>query len=185
MAASPADAAPPPPVAGKGEGGGGRPRRVLPPYLAVLAALIAGSAWFARTGQATGFVTYAGSALILLIVGRQLLILRENRDLTRDLETLVAHRTAELCASEQRFHSLVQHSTDVVTVVGTDAVVLYQSESVQRVFGYTPAMLTGRDLTERFSPESAARLLDALRSVSARPYATTVLELTLPHLDQR
>ena len=61
----------------------------------------------------------------------------------------------------------------------------YQSESVQRVFGYTPAMLTGRDITERFSPDSAARLKDALRSVAARPYATTVLELTLPHRDQR
>ncbi|MEU8236477.1 bifunctional diguanylate cyclase/phosphodiesterase [Actinoplanes sp. NPDC048967] len=176
-----ADPAEPAPV----DGEGGQPFGVLLPYVAVLAALATSIVWFARTGQATPFVAYTRSALILLIVGRQLLTLLENRGLTRNLETRVADRTAELYASEQRFHALVQHSSDVVTVVGTDAVVLYQSESVQRVFGYTPAMLTGRDLTERFSPESAARLLDALRSVSARPYATTVLELTLPHLDQR
>ncbi|GAA3914536.1 putative bifunctional diguanylate cyclase/phosphodiesterase [Actinoplanes auranticolor] len=167
------------------DGEGAQPFGVLLPYVAVLAALATSIIWFARTGQASPFVAYTRSALILLIVGRQLLTLLENRGLTRNLETRVADRTAELYASEQRFHALVQHSSDVVTVVGTDAVVLYQSESVQRVFGYTPAMLTGRNITERFSPESAARLLDALRSVSARPYATTVLELTLPHLDRR
>jgi diguanylate cyclase (GGDEF)-like protein/PAS domain S-box-containing protein len=167
------------------EGEGSQPFGVLLPYVAVLASLVTSVVWFARTGQSTAFVAYTRSALILLIVGRQLLTLLENRNLTRNLETRVADRTAELYASEQRFHALVQHSSDVVTVVGTDAVVLYQSESVQRVFGFTSAMITGRVITERFTPESATRLMNALRSVSSRPYATTVLELTLPHLDQR
>jgi diguanylate cyclase (GGDEF)-like protein/PAS domain S-box-containing protein len=163
------------------DGEGGQPFGVLLPYVAVLAALITSVVWFARTGQSTAFVAYTRSALILLIVGRQLLTLLENRNLTRNLESRVADRTAELYASEQRFHALVQHSSDVVTVVGTDAVVLYQSESVQRIFGYRPRLLTGRVLTSLLDPESASRLADALRSVSGRPYATTVLEVTVPH----
>jgi diguanylate cyclase (GGDEF)-like protein/PAS domain S-box-containing protein len=163
------------------DGDGGQPFGVLLPYVAVLASLITSVVWFARTGQSTAFVAYTRSALILLIVGRQLLTLLENRSLTRNLETRVADRTAELYASEQRFHALVQHSSDVVTVVDTDAVVLYQSESVQRIFGYRPRMLTGRALTGVLDAESATRLADALRSVSGRPYATTVLELTVPH----
>jgi diguanylate cyclase (GGDEF)-like protein/PAS domain S-box-containing protein len=154
---------------------------VLLPYVAVLASLITSVVWFARTGQSTAFVTYTRSALILLIVGRQLLTLLENRNLTRNLETRVADRTAELYSSEQRFHALVQHSSDVVTVVDTEAVVLYQSESLQRIFGYKPKALTGRLLTSILDAESADRLTDALRSVSGRPYATTVLELTVPH----
>ena len=163
------------------DGESGQPFGVLLPYVAVLAALITSIVWFARTGHATDFVAYTRSVLILLIVGRQLLTLLENRNLTRDLETRVADRTAELYSSEQRFHSLVQHSTDVVTVVDTDAVVLYQSESVQRIFGWWPRTLTGRPLTCILDPESSARLADALRSVSGRPYATTVIELTVPH----
>ncbi|AGZ44998.1 EAL domain-containing protein [Actinoplanes friuliensis] len=164
---------------------GGQPFGVLLPYVAVLAALLTSVVWFARTGQSSAFVAYTRSALILLIVGRQLLTLLENRNLTRNLETRVADRTAELYASEQRFHALVQHSSDVVTVVGTDAEVLYQSESVQRVFGYSPKLLTGRRLTSVIEPEAATRLADALRSVSGRPYATTVLELTVRHRDGR
>jgi diguanylate cyclase (GGDEF)-like protein/PAS domain S-box-containing protein len=163
----------------------GQPFGVLLPYVAVLGALLTSVVWFARTGQSDAFVAYTRSALILLIVGRQLLTLLENRNLTRNLEARVAHRTAELFASEQRFHALVQHSSDVVTVVSTDAEVLYQSESAQRVFGYPAQVLTGRRLTNLLDPESAARLTDALRSVSGRPYASTVLELTVRHRDRR
>ncbi|MEV6595615.1 bifunctional diguanylate cyclase/phosphodiesterase [Actinoplanes sp. NPDC051346] len=165
--------------------GGGQPLGVLLPYVAVLAALLTSVIWFARTGQTSAYVEYSHSAVILLMVGRQLLTLLENRGLTRHLEARVAERTAELYAREQRFHALVQHSSDVVTVVGPDAEVLYQSESVQRVFGYPAEILTGRRLTSLVDAESATRLADALRSVSGRPYATTVLELTIRHRDRR
>jgi diguanylate cyclase (GGDEF)-like protein/PAS domain S-box-containing protein len=164
---------------------GGQPFGVLLPYVAVLAALITSVVWFARTGQSDAFVAYTRSALILLIVGRQLLTLLENRNLTRNLEARVADRTVELFASEQRFHALVQHSSDVVTVVSPEADVLYQSESVQRVFGWPAQMLTGRRLTSLIDEESAARLIDALSSVAGRPYATTVVELTVRHRDRR
>src|SRR5919112_3210765 len=161
------------------DGPGSQPFGVLLPYVAVLAALFTSVIWFARTGGSSAFVSYTRSALILLIVGRQLLTLLENRNLTRNLEARVADRTAELFASEQRFHALVQHSSDVVTVVGQDGQVVYQSESVQRVFGYPAHWLTGRRLTNLIDPESAARLAAALRYVAGRPYATTVLELTV------
>ncbi|MFI7599211.1 putative bifunctional diguanylate cyclase/phosphodiesterase [Actinoplanes sp. NPDC049681] len=163
----------------------GQPFGVLLPYVAVLAALVTSGVWFARTGQSGAFVAYTSSSLMLFMVGRQLLTLLENRNLTRGLEVRVAERTAELYASEQRFQALVQHSSDVVTVVGIDSEVLYQSESVKRVFGFPAHVITGRRLTSVFDPESAARLADALRSVSSRPYASTVLELTLRHRDRR
>ena len=163
----------------------GQPVGILLPYLAVLAALFSSVLWYAKTGHSDVIVAYARSALILLIVGRQLLTLWENRDLTRTLEARVADRTAELFASEQRFHALVQHSSDVVSVLSPESDVLYQSESVQRVFGYTAQGLTGRRLTRLMDPESGLRLAQALRQVAGRPYATTVLEVTVPHRDGR
>ncbi|MET0423278.1 MAG: sensor domain-containing diguanylate cyclase, partial [Actinoplanes sp.] len=163
----------------------GQPVGILMPYIAVLIALFSSVVFYARTGHSDMFVAYTRSVLILLIVGRQLLTLRENRNLTRTLEARVADRTAELFASEQRFHALVQHSSDVVTVVSPEADVLYQSESVQRVFGYPAHWLTGRRLTKLIDPESGIRLAQALRQVAGRPYATTVLELTVRHRDRR
>ncbi|GLY94243.1 EAL domain-containing protein [Actinoplanes sp. NBRC 103695] len=166
-----------------GPADGAQPIGVLLPYVAVLAALATSVVWFAQHGQSNAFVAYTRSALILLIVGRQLLTLLENRSLTRGLEGRVADRTAELYASEQRFHALVQHSSDVVTVVSPESEVLYQSESIQRVFGGSVAGLTGKRLTDLLLPTSAATLAQALRSLGGRPYATTTIELTLQRGD--
>jgi diguanylate cyclase (GGDEF)-like protein/PAS domain S-box-containing protein len=162
-----------------------QPFGVMLPYVAVLAALFTSVIWFASTGQSNPFVAYTRSALILLIVGRQLLTLLENRNLTRNLEARVADRTAELFASEQRFHALVQHSSDVVTVVDPRGRVLYQSESIQRVFGYSATDLTGSDLSTLVDGDSAERLAAAMTSVAGTPYATTVEELRVRHFDGR
>jgi hypothetical protein len=62
---------------------GGRPLGVLLPYLAVLTAVITSMMELARTGRVDPFVSWDRSVLILLIVGRQLLTLMENRSLMR------------------------------------------------------------------------------------------------------
>jgi diguanylate cyclase (GGDEF)-like protein/PAS domain S-box-containing protein len=158
---------------------------VLLPYAAVLVALVIGVVWHARAGHGDAFVAWSRSVLIVLIVCRQLLTLLENRGLTRHLEARVAARTAELYASAQRFRALVQQSSDVVTVVDPAGVVLYQSESIERVFGYPAAVLAGRNLTELLNGESGARLAAALRALAGRPAGTTVLELAIRRHDGR
>jgi diguanylate cyclase (GGDEF)-like protein/PAS domain S-box-containing protein len=121
----------------------------------------------------------------VLIVVRQVLTLLENRSLTRHLESRVAARTAELSASEQRFQALVQHSSDVLSVVDADTVVLYESDSVQRVFGHPADIFTGRRMADLLGSRPGAQLTHALRSLIGRPYASTVVEMTVKHRDGR
>ncbi|MFL6162524.1 MAG: EAL domain-containing protein [Jatrophihabitantaceae bacterium] len=162
-----------------------RPLDLLLPYLAVLAAVITSSLELLRSGNLGAFVPWNRNALILLIVGRQLLTLLENRALTRGLEARVEARTAELRASEQRFQALVQHSSDVVTVVDEQATVIYQSESMAGVFGHPANTLIGRPLTALLEPQAAGRLRDALVSVARRPYGTLSIELPIRRADDR
>ncbi|RZU49304.1 diguanylate cyclase/phosphodiesterase with PAS/PAC sensor(s) [Krasilnikovia cinnamomea] len=162
-----------------------RPIGVLLPYVAVLVALAVCIWWSSRNGYSSTFITYTRTALTLLIVGRQLLALAENRNLTRTLEFRVADQTAELAASEHRYHALVQYGSDVITVVDPRARVLYQSESVQRVLGFRPGHLTGRVLTELLDTESAQRLTGALAAVLQRPDESVVVELLVPHRSGR
>jgi diguanylate cyclase (GGDEF)-like protein/PAS domain S-box-containing protein len=158
-----------------------RPAGLLLPYVAVVAGIATSMIDLVRTGEVESFVSWNRSAIILLVVGRQVLTLVENLSLTRHLEARVAARTAELRASEQRFQALVQHSSDVVTVVDPQALVLYQSESVTRVFGYQAADLTGRPLTALLQPDASARLLGALRDASIKPYGSLVVEIPMRH----
>ncbi len=51
-----------------------------------------------------------------------------------------------LAASERRFRSLVQNSSDLVTIVAPDGVILYASDSASRIVGHSPAELVGSNL---------------------------------------
>jgi len=86
--------------------------------------------------------------------------------------------------SEARFASLVQHSSDLITVVGSDAMILYQSPSSERVLGYSPRELLGTRFDRLVVREDADRLLRVLADGSA--YARRdgeVIECTLRHRD--
>jgi diguanylate cyclase (GGDEF)-like protein/PAS domain S-box-containing protein len=160
-----------------------RAAAVAVPYLAVLGALGVSVMFHVRIGHSDPFVAFTRSFLMLLVVVRQVLTLLENRALTRNLESRVADRTAELNAREQRFHALIRHSSDVVTVIDADGMIRYQSESMRRVFGYPPEVFLGRRYTDLVDDEVAIRLAQAMRQVAARPFADVTLEVVHTHRD--
>ena len=156
---------------------------ILLPYLVVLGTVAIGAIDSLRGRNGSMFVYWGRSLLILLMVGRQALTMLENRGLTRNLERRVDERTADLRASEQRFEALVQHSSDVVTVIDLDTTITYQSESVLRVFGQDPAVLVGSRLTDYLDDAGASRLTHGISTVAARPYGSVTLETGFLHAD--
>jgi diguanylate cyclase (GGDEF)-like protein/PAS domain S-box-containing protein len=137
-------------------------RGSLLPYAAIAAALVTSAVHMAHSDFHGKFPFWSLLCLVVLLVARQVLSLAENLSLTRHLERRVESRTAELRASQQRFESLVQHSSDLVTVVDRAGTVLYQSRSSERVLGYSAEWLTGRSLLEVVERGAAAELLLAL-----------------------
>jgi diguanylate cyclase (GGDEF)-like protein/PAS domain S-box-containing protein len=86
--------------------------------------------------------------------------------------------------SEARFGSLVQHASDLITVLDADATVVYQSPSIERVLGYSPEHVIGRRFDALLDPDEKSRLLHLLADGAA--YAgsdTEVLECSLRHSD--
>ncbi|MGH9603461.1 MAG: PAS domain S-box protein [Terriglobales bacterium] len=58
--------------------------------------------------------------------------------------------------SERRFRSMVENSSDIIFLSDDQAVITYASESCQRVLGYTPAELIGRNGFELIHPDDQA-----------------------------
>jgi diguanylate cyclase (GGDEF)-like protein/PAS domain S-box-containing protein len=163
-----------------------RPLGLLLPYAAVALAVGTTTLQHVRHGgSSSDFVFWARTFIITAMVARQVLTVRENLGLTKHLESRVAERTAELQASEQRFHALVQHSSDVVTVVDLDGTVLYQSDSIQRVFGYDPEALVGARIGTLLNDEHEVRLLETLWQMAGDPGRTRVLEIPVRRADGR
>jgi methyl-accepting chemotaxis protein len=68
---------------------------------------------------------------------------------------------ADLRESEQRFRALVNHASDVFTVIGADAVIRYQSPAIEQVLGYPTEDIIGRSFLDLVAPddEDVARQL--------------------------
>ena len=158
-----------------------QPFAIFVPYAVVLTALVVSVLWYAVVGHGDDFFSWCRSGIILLIVLRQLLTLLENRQLTGDLEARVGARTAELLASEQRFRALVQQSSESVAVVGPDSMIQYQSESIERIFGYPAAMLVGQRLVDIVGRRAGQRIASGIASVLGTPYATTTIDVEFRH----
>jgi diguanylate cyclase (GGDEF)-like protein/PAS domain S-box-containing protein len=152
------------------------------PYAAVAAALITGAIWLALGGHTTPVGTLSRFALLLLIVIRQVLILMENRRLARHLEARVTARTGELLAREQRFRALVEQSSDSLAILEADSTVRFQSESIERIFGFPAAALVGKRLIEQ-TGKAGAVIEQEIAQVIGTPFGTAVFEVMIRHSD--
>jgi EAL domain-containing protein (putative c-di-GMP-specific phosphodiesterase class I)/PAS domain-containing protein len=129
----------------------------------------------ARTSSERLLIGLSGLVLVVGLALARSLRQRVRNDFARAYETLTAEveerKATERArrASEERFRSLVQNSSDVISIVDADGGVRYHSESVRRVLGYDPAdLLDGDPLTlvhpdDQLLVAAARRLQGCLR----------------------
>ena len=88
-----------------------------------------------------------------------------------------------LAASERRFRSLVQNSSDLVTIVAPDGIILYASDSAERIVGYSPSELVGTSLLEYLNPDDVGQLRSLLQNGNGKPTTAGPLEFCLRRND--
>ena len=132
----------------------------------------------------------ANAGLILVLAGAA-----AHDDETRYALRTLAHQvalalsSAELSAEvhrqagEARFATLVQNSSDLITVLDADNTVLYQSPSIERVLGYTVDEVTGRPFEQLLHPDEQGRLLRRLIDGAGATGRSEVIDCLLAHKD--
>ncbi|MGB2695060.1 MAG: diguanylate cyclase, partial [Dehalococcoidia bacterium] len=88
-----------------------------------------------------------------------------------------------LRASEERFRSLVQNASDLITVIEADTNVIYQSPSIQRALGYEAGDVVGRKLLDLVHPDDVPRIVAFLREAMRDPTIPASVEAQLRHRD--
>jgi len=99
---------------------------------------------------------------------------------TGAMQGLLAALT-RLEASEQRLGSLIEHSTDIVTVLDRDGRIGWQARSLTPVLGYDHRDWLGTRLTEHVDPDDAQTLEMYIARARDRPGYSELLELRLSH----
>jgi diguanylate cyclase (GGDEF)-like protein/PAS domain S-box-containing protein len=151
-----------------------------------------------RAGLRLPDTAVRGLALPLELRGetRGLLMLGTNvpRAVRGSLRTLLSHASLALegvilaeevleRTSEARLSSLVKHSSDLITVLDANAIVTYQSPSIEGVLGYSPADVLGGSFARLLADGEPGRLLALLADGPATAGASQVLECPLRHRD--
>jgi diguanylate cyclase (GGDEF)-like protein/PAS domain S-box-containing protein len=119
-----------------------------------------------------GSVMIAVVVLTAVVVARQIAAAWEN---TRLL--------ADRAAREARFRSLVQHSSDVITVVDASGITRYMSPAVLQVFGWKPEEAFGKRLADLAHSEDATVVATLLADAAHEPGATASGTFRVRHAD--
>ncbi len=149
-------------------------------------------------GQAETFLGYIQSALTrnqtvmaeycLQVEGKELWFsaaispMAENKVLwvARDItERKLVERA--LAASDEKFRSLILNSTDIITIHDGQGILKYATPSIQRVLGYCPEELIGRNAFELIHPDDLRKLGSEFRSVVERTNPGTWTEYRVRH----
>jgi PAS domain S-box-containing protein len=133
-----------------------------------------------------------GLSAMVLVVGLALALSLRQR-VRKDFARAYAALTAEveerkaperaLRASEERFRSLVQNSSDVISIVDADGAVRYHSESVRRVLGYDPGELVDGDPLTLVHPDDRERVARFVAEAALRPGVTPAETWRVRHRD--
>jgi len=119
-------------------------------------------------------VAIGAVAVSVFLGARQLLSFRQG-----------AARLAEAAvrASEARFRSLVQHSSDLIFVIGADGVIQFASSSASRLIGYEPDALIGVDLVALAHADDADIVASFVRVAAELPAVSPPAEWRLRGTD--
>ena len=109
-------------------------------------------------------------------------IARDISDRKRSEQELRQSRQA-LQESELRFRSLVQNSSDIITILESDGTIRYESPSIERILGYKPEDLTGKNVFQFVHPDDRQRILSIFQEHLATPGSIQPTELRFRHND--
>jgi PAS domain S-box-containing protein len=99
------------------------------------------------------------------------------------------HRTelevaqAGLKRSEQEFHLVIEHATDVIVVLEEDATIRYASPAIERIMGYQPLDVHDRSLFDLVATEDRGMAMTAFRTATTNPATAELVDLRALHRD--
>lgn len=94
------------------------------------------------------------------------------------IDTTQLRRTHELLLQRERhYRSLIENSSDVITMLTTDGVITYESPSVKRLLGYDADALVGHNILEFVHEGDQADLAKAIRNLTLDSTGKAVFRL--------
>ncbi len=108
-----------------------------------------------------------------------------DESITLVISDITAHKRAEeaLRHREEHFRALIENASDIITILGRDGCIRYESPSVERVLGYKPEELVGTRAFDYVHPDDLPAVMQAFMKGVAMPGTVVSLEFRFWHKD--
>lgn len=133
-------------------------------------------AWRSRRKNNTALVVEVQVSLTAFRGREAVLILANDITLSRNAEEV-------LRASERRFRTLVENSSDVILLLRPDGTILYDAPSPGHVLGYDEENFINRNAFELVHPDDQEALRRELAGLVARPVGPVTVQFRARHHD--
>ncbi len=88
--------------------------------------------------------------------------------------SLVKQAEAAQARSEAKWRSLIQNSSDLITILSADGTILYQSPSIQRILGYLPEELVGQPVFNYIAPDDQQVIVKGIQNLLVAAHRVTL-----------
>ena len=85
--------------------------------------------------------------------------------------------------SEERYRSLIQYTSDIISVIEADGTVSYMSPATERMLGYRPEDQVNTKAFDAIDPDDVERALSIFAEVLDKPGVHLPIEFKVPHAD--
>ena len=118
-------------------------------------------------------------------IGRTISPETAEQGLVANIRDVTERQLAEqaLQEREEHFRRLIENAHDITCILAADGVMTYLSPSIQRVLGYAPEELVGRNSFDFIHPDDAAGVAAAIQSVVTSEEGTGYAEYRFRHAD--
>jgi len=123
-------------------------------------------------GEWLGIIVFSSIAMTGLVVLRQIAAVKEN---------VRFHANQAERRSEGRFRSLVQNSSDLITILDFDGKIIYESPAITNVLGYELSELIGQDSFEIIHPEDVEKRKEIIKKLIDEPHSIINTEMRFKH----
>ncbi len=77
--------------------------------------------------------------------------------------------------SDERFRNVFEHSSDIIGIVNPDATIRFASPSTERLLGYSPEELVGRNIMELVHPDDQPLALSTFSLLTSEPWSNATV----------
>ena len=85
--------------------------------------------------------------------------------------------------SEERFRTLIEKSADATQLITPEGKVLYTSDSIRQVLGYTPEEIMGHTIAQYIHPEDHPYVMQRIGELFSNPKESITLQYRVKHKD--